>query len=315
MRLTLSGDTDREARPRRGQVLTEFAIIAFVVMLILAGILTFGLLLHGANVIQQAADVGAMEFSRHPASPMATFTEALEDSGLFREDYLVCFIGGPNTSAEDLPANYTPADVTALQTRMPLINRLLFSSYIYDRDIGAIRYPGAVVTRNSDSIETVRIPLVTSRDPVTGVETGIVWRGVVEEIIPIGEMEGPYSLTATAGERGALDAGMVALRINYPYQSGAMIAWQYRDKTTNDSVTVEDVLGADVDVNNFEVEATDAGVLDPPGYTLFIPSDSGLGPNAGRGGLGRLYAMGKTVRPFRRTLTAQAIYRREVFTP
>ncbi len=302
----------RRARCRSGQALVEFAVVALVLTFLVAGVLTFGFVLFGANVLQQAADVGAMELARFPYSPAGDFQTALNDSGLFDEKYLVCTIGGPNTTQEDLPENYAPADVAALQSRMPLINRLLYGLYIYDRDLNAIRYPGAVVSRDSDNELTVQIPLILGRDPVTGRETNIEWHQVVEEIESNGV--GPYSLLASDPSNPFFMPGMVALRLNYPFQSASMIAWQYRDKTTNAPLDVEDVLGADVDVNNQEIEAIDFGIADPPGgYTLIVAANSGSGPHAGKAGLGRLFAMGKTVRPFRRTLTAQAIYRREVF--
>jgi hypothetical protein len=40
---------------------------------------------------------------------------------------------------------------------------------------------------------------------------------------------------------------------------------------------------------------------------------SEVGPYAGEYGLGRLYSASKTIRPFRKLLAAQAIFRREVF--
>ncbi|MFV0444264.1 MAG: TadE/TadG family type IV pilus assembly protein, partial [Planctomycetaceae bacterium] len=188
---------------RRGQALLEFAVIAFVLTFLLGAMLTFGFLLFGANVLQQAADVGAMEFARHPAGPTETFDAALVNSGLFDPAFLVCRIGGPNTTAEDLPSNYSATDVQELQDRMPLINRQLFSLYIYDPDWDALRFPGAPASFGGE--ETVIIPIVGSRDPMTGAETITEWRRVVEEIVPSGATEGPYSLASTT--TGSLDPG------------------------------------------------------------------------------------------------------------
>ena len=44
---------------RRGQSLVEFAVVALVVYMLLAAILTFGQLLYCSQGIQQAADVAA----------------------------------------------------------------------------------------------------------------------------------------------------------------------------------------------------------------------------------------------------------------
>ena len=302
---------------RSGQALIEFAVIAFVLTLLLGAMLTFGFMLFGANVLQQAADVGAMEFARHPFSPTGTFSAGLDDSGLFDPEYLVCQIGGTDTTEEDLPANYTEADYQALQNRMPIINRLLFSLYIYDRDLNAIRYPGTVVTRDSDMELTVLIPIIGfgNRDANTGVETISEWRGVVEEILPDGATQGAYSLTSTT--TGQLDAGMVALRINFPYQSGALVAYQQQD-SGGTVLRTTDALGRD-DITNVFVEADDASVTAaalPTGFSLANPTPDnttdGL-PHRGTYGLGSMQAFATTVRPYRKVLTAQGIYRREVF--
>jgi hypothetical protein len=287
------------ASRRRGQALIEFAIIAFLLTLLLAGLLTFGLLLHGANVIQQAADVGAMELARHPFSATGDFESALADSALFREADLVLV---PGTDPQTLP----------------LINRLLFPVYIYDPDIDRVRYPGTLVNTSDDEL-TVLIPIVGSRDPTTGVETIARWLPVVQEIRPDGQDRGPYSLDATASERGTLDPGMVALRINYPYQSGAMVAYMQQDGGGT-FVPPAEALGRN-DIVNIPIQADDSSVTGnttpPAPYTLANPATNPLfEASAHRGvyGLGEAQAFAVTVRPYRKVLSAQAIYRREVFS-
>jgi hypothetical protein len=56
----------RPRRARRGQSLVEFALVALVVYLLLAAILTFGHALYVAQGLQQAADLAAREISRTP---------------------------------------------------------------------------------------------------------------------------------------------------------------------------------------------------------------------------------------------------------
>ena len=79
------GNPARKNR-RRGQVLVEFAVVAFVLTFLLGAMLALGFLFFSANVLQQAADVGAMEFARHPAAPVETFENAL---GNFLESFLM----------------------------------------------------------------------------------------------------------------------------------------------------------------------------------------------------------------------------------
>jgi len=312
-------------RRRGGQALIEFALIAFVFTFLIGAMLAFGFLFFGANVLQQAADVGAMELARHPFDPVGNFEDGLADSGLFDEQYLVCEIGGADTMEEDLPAGYGQNDYEALQNRMPLINRLLFPLYIYDPDIDAIRYPGAVVERDNGDNNvpnelTVLIPLVGfgNRDSNTGVESITEWRKVVEEIVPDGSASGQGAYSLDSMDTGSLDAGTVALRINYPYQSGALVAYQQKD-SSGAVVRPVDALGQD-DITNVFVEANDTLVTEsaaiPSGYsfpTMQPAATIDSHPHQGQYGLGSMQAFATTVRPYRKVITAQGIYRREVF--
>jgi hypothetical protein len=275
----------------------EFAVVAFLLTFLLGAMLTLGFLFFGANVVQQAADVGAMEFARHPFTADGSFDAALQDSGLFREEDLVVPVG---TTAADLP----------------LINQLLYSLYIYDPDIDMVRYPGALVT-NSNGDRTVLIPIVGqgNRDPDSGVETISEWRHVVEEVLPTGATEGAYSMSSIT--TGTLDPGMVALRIHYPFQSAASVAYIQKD-ASGVVIPPTDTIGLD-GVQNVAVVADDDAVTAAPlpaGYALVSPTVNaaiGASPHRGTYGLGESQAHLTTVRPYRKVITAQAIYRREVF--
>lgn len=298
---------NNQSKQCSGQAIIEFAVVAFILTLLLGAMLALGFLFFSANVVQQAADVGAMELARHPESPTETFENALIASGLYSEADLVVPVGTDPQS-------------------LPLINQLLFSVYVYDPDIDQVRFPGTLVNNGAGDL-TVVIPLVGSRS-ATGVETISEWRNVVEEIIPTGESAGPYSITATTGEQGGLgQPGMVALRINYPYQSSALVAYVYTDADGN-PLTASETIGQD-GVLNVAVTADDSAVsnaasatfpdgqtLSDAGYSLHNPTpnpDFGAGTNRGTFGFGEAFAHGKTVRPFRRVISAQGIYRREVF--
>lgn len=286
---------------RTGQVLVEFAMIAFVMTLLLSAVIAFGFLFFSANVLQQAADTGAMELSRHSYAATGKFNAALEDSGLFDEAALVVPVGTDSST-------------------LPLINRLLFSLYIYDPDVGTdgvLRYPGALVT-NSDGDQTVVIPMVGNRAPITGVEEITEWRNVVEEIISTNAPEGPYAL-----DSGVPDPGRVALRINYPYQAASLVAYTYRD-SANQPISQLQALGTE-GVQNYAVIADDGDVtganaakfpngltLSGAGYTL-VDLDPDPVEERVDYGFGELQAYATTVRPYRKVLSSQGIYRRELF--
>lgn len=303
-----------ESSPRRGQALIEFAIVAFVLTLLLGGMLAYGLLLVSANVLQQAADVGAQELARHPFSATGSFDAALDNSGLFSEADLIVA---------------TTTDPTSL----PLINQLLYPLYVFDPDLDKLRYPGAVVT-NPAGDPTVLIPLVAT--DASGVESIDEWRHVVEEIVPVDpsamppidrDSPGPYSLDPTVGNPGQLPSrGFVALRINYPYQSAALISYVRVDASGSVRPSTEVI---STDVTNIAVTAIDSiadGTL-PTGYFLNPPTEDtafGASITRGRFGLGELQnglatppqgVTERVVRPFRKVLSAQGIYRRVVLLP
>jgi hypothetical protein len=162
----------------------------------------------------------------------------------------------------------------------------------------------------------VGIPLVGSRDGA-GVET-ITWVPVLEEIRAAQDAacpaRGPFSLLYVAAddECGALgadplpDRGLAAVRMNYPYQAAMLSGFQPSFATAADPLPPN--------MGN-PILADDGSVLElnaPPGGP--IDDDGAVGPYAGPFGLGRQLALaGRTVRPFRRLISTQAIYRREVF--
>ena len=55
-------------QPRRGAVLVEFALIALTMYILIAAVIEFGRLMHGAQTLQAAADLAARELSRVPLS-------------------------------------------------------------------------------------------------------------------------------------------------------------------------------------------------------------------------------------------------------
>ncbi len=323
---TRSRPLRRSNKHRRGQALVEFAIIAFILTLLFGAMLTFGFLLFGANVLQQAADVGAQEFSRLPLPPAVEFPD-LGTTGRSSTDPSATISGSvPNVFADpefaaqifdeqylvvdldnDLAAGQTLSDYFADK---PIINRLLQTLLIHQEHNGQrlVRYPGALVTNPNTSELTVLIPVVTDR-AATGEETTIEWHAVIEEIRSEGN--GPLSLNSSVSGF----EGMVALRINYPFQSGAMIAYQYELEDGSISGNVGNALGEE-GILNHPVPATDGNFNPPSPYTLEVQADSvtdGLRSHSGRYGMGHLEAFDIQVRPYRKVLSAQAIYRREVF--
>jgi hypothetical protein len=292
--------------------MVELALVMLVVYLVAAVGIELGRMVFSARVIQDAARVAARELALTPLppAPAGGFDDPVVQAALNN-------VLDPCRLVVDIDA--TP-DLDALFATFPVVNQMLRAAMIVDLVTidGAprrlLRYPGALLRPPAGACTPpvefiVGIPVVTSRGS-DGVET-IKWVGVLEEVRPDADAcSGPFSLaapdpvgcpSAPAGQ----PRGVVALRINYPYQAAALSAYTPRPPTT------EDPMPPNLDR---PIVAADGGVSDigtAPGTPL--PDDGAVGPYAGPYGLGRQFALAKQVRPFRKLLAAQAVFRREIF--
>jgi hypothetical protein len=282
----------------RGSVLVEFALVSLVLYLLIAASIELGRAVFFAQAAQDAARVAAREFALTPLPATMTFDDALAD---------------PNVKAKIYDADLLVIDLDALPPGLPLdqffatlpiVNRALRPVMIYERvtlggsDRNLLRFPGALLTSaTSPTGLTVGIPQVVAR-AADGTET-IQWVNVVEEVRsdPADPTTGPFSVVSTGP-----DQGLVALRINVPFQAAALSGFMRGNG------------GAfDPNIGN-AIVANDGGVSEinnAPGGLLDVPTSAPM--YAGPFGLGEQLAFGKTVRPFRKLVTAQALFRREVF--
>lgn len=282
----------RGAGRRRGAVLVEFALIAFAFYLLLAGTIEIGRMIMTSQLLNNAARVGARELAVMPLPATMSFDEALHDPDV-RETIYDRGLLALNVSG------MTPAQVRAEIDGWPVLNRMLSALMVREEINGEeyLRYPGALVANPApDPFNPnpfyVAIPQVVSRD-AQGHET-IEWREVVEEVRPSDDpLEAPFSVASTGA---AALKGVVALRINYPFQAATMSAY----------LETPPAGGA----LNTPVEASDGSVVDTQGVATFDHT-SDQPSMSGKYGLGKLYALGKEVRPYRRLISAQAISRRE----
>ncbi len=162
-----------------------------LVSMLVAGMISYGMILCKANITQQAADVGAQELARMSLGPVNSITAGNENGYL--DDVLYANATDPTSPAYQVRqqifdeqylyvpvANMANRSLFDYSANWPLLNRLLASAMIYDADLNAYRYPGAIVT-NQLGQATVIVPLVIARDANTGVET-IEWHRPVEEV-------------------------------------------------------------------------------------------------------------------------------------
>lgn len=297
----------RRSEPAKsGSVLVEFAFVSLVFYFLLAGTIEMGRALHGSQALQNAARVCARELAVMPMPATITFREALglEDMASLSPEELAAAARVRN---EIYDRGRLVLDVEGLSGQsytdrlatLPLVNRMLVPLMIRERiDIGesgerdVLRFPGAIFagTNNGAPGEMgyyVRIPNIVSRG-ANGAES-IEWVDVLEEIEESPGV-GPFSIMSTGTHQG-----LVAVRMNYPFQAATLSAYSTTAGATNEVIT-----------------ADDGSVTGGGGSPLSFTSTT-VGTYSGQYGLGSQEALTKKVRPFRRLLTAQSIFRREVF--
>ena len=307
-------------RLRRGQSLVEFAVVALVVYMLLAAILTFGHALYVAQGLQTAADLGAREISRTPLPANDTFEDSLANgsfAGIYSDDFLVFdldTLAAGDSFFEDVVPTW-PSLNQQLATMMIVDRPDLDGDGVADRRL--LRYPGALLTdATTPTGYTVGIPVVTSRAG-DGVET-IRWVPVVEEIDTEDSPGDDTGVNPDPFRISSPQRGVVALRINFPFQSASMSSFR-----ANPAGPFEPTIGFPNAADDGEV--TEENPADRPGDLTGAPLSDGevyAGTYGGQYGLGAQGAMGseyftggRPVRPYRRVISAQAIYRREVFLP
>ncbi len=310
----------RATRRRRGAIFVELAFVILIAYVFFAYAIGYARVFMGAQIIQNAADIAARELSRLPLPANATFEEILDDpnnpdwaeftENVYAEDFLVVNItpwrSGIFPGSLD---DYLDA------IEMPIVNKALVP-LMFEREQGDavfLRYPGAPAIGPSGG-RTVIIPIIEpgatsmggGRGPL-GEETIVRWARVLEEV-ESPTSENPFQLSSP-------EAGMVQLRLNYPYQSANMFSF----KTDPNGLAASRPNYAD-DGAVSPAPLPAGFILDP----LVAPIGPDQDPYGGTYGLGGLEGLPFTteeifdgtkvsVRPWRRVLSAQSFHRREVF--
>ena len=293
MKLPLLGSNGASPRPegrrsRAGAALLEFALVSLILYLVIAAMLSFGRWMLTAQSTQEVARIAAREIALYPLPANITFEQALLDPGfrsaVYDAELLV-------VDLDTIPPGSGLDDYFAT---LPVVNRALRPLMITSTvDVGGtqrrlLHMPGMIVDAPSSPTGlTVVVPRIDERDDTTGAETLITLVPVLEEI-------GPGSFSVSSPDRG-----LVALRLNVPFQSSTLSAYIPAGELTPAG-----------DPFQQPILAADPG---GGGHAILGPGPDGAGPCSGTYGLGEQYVLGQSVRPFRRLVTAQAIYRREVF--
>ena len=321
---------------RRGQALIEFAIVSLVLYVLLGAIVTFGVWFYVSGQIQQAAQVGAREFSQTPLPAEITFEDSLDTptvrSRVYDDRWLVIDL---NQFEAQFPDQSFFEVAVPL---MPLLNQQLALTYILDESGGErlLRYPGAVLNRDTAVDSTVSVPSFVRGDLVVqvplienrganGAEM-IRWLNVVEEIDNDVNPD-PFQLFDVDDDGNIINSpgtinGVVALRINFPAQSPWLSSFADSPGTFPPPVNAANPNAAD-DAAVVELNPEDRlGSL--RGEPLLVEQNGELvftgtyGGNFGLGVHGALTSADLTgqavgIRPYRRVLVSHAIFRREIY--
>lgn len=313
----------RGRRSRRGQALVEFAVVALVVYLLLGAMLTFGQWFYSGQTVQQAADASAREISRTPLLATANLMDVLYSNN--PSDYsssggsstVRTSLFNPQLLQFDMTAN-VPAGQSVLDVvrTWPIVNQLLYPAMIVqsgEQVYGGsasdlyLCYPGVVpCTDSTNPNRTVYCVARVDSRAADGAES-ITWVPVIEEITP-----GAFSVASP-------QAGLVSLRINYGYQSASMSAFP-PSSTYPPSPNAPPWVANDneVAVNPSNYSPISAG---PPSAVGTYSGPYGLGTQEAWAGWTQKDSVAPVqplqkpsgVRPYRSLISAQAIYRREVF--
>jgi hypothetical protein len=172
-----------------------------------------------------------------------------------------------------------------------------------------LHYPGAVLSLPGGGY-TVGVPKITFNSGSGSEE--MRWLPVLEEVRsdPNDPGSGPFSLASTGPERG-----LVALRINCPYQATTLTAYRVIGGQPGNAPQLTPVLANDglQPANAAPQGGTPVAIEPAPSGDPSGEANTG-GFNVGPYGLGKMYVgAGPPVRPFRRLISAQSLFRREVY--
>lgn len=290
--------TSRFAR-QRGAALLEFALVAIVLYLLVAATLDLGRQMLYAQTAQGAANLLARELSiaELPVTGV-TLSDLLENDAMVN-----AAIYDPRRLVIDLDNDLAPGQtLDDYFATLPIVNRTLRALMIFDPVVAGgaerrlLRVPGALWVLPDGSL-TVKVPRVVSR-AADGTETIEIEDFVTEVRNAAGNSVFPVDPNDPIG------TGLVAVRLNVPFQAAALSGFG-------------DSPDGPFEPNLDEVHSANDGGVTVQGAVIGAPAgfDALTGSYAGPFGLGEQQALGKVVRPYRKLVTVDAVFRREGFAP
>ncbi|GJL55152.1 MAG: pilus biosynthesis protein TadE [Nitrospirales bacterium] len=283
-------------RNDRGSVLVEFSLIAVALSLLIAFIVDVARMVFVSQLLQETARVAARELALIPLPPALTFEQALRHPLVKRRIY------DPAALVIDMDQFQDSHRLEKFLDGLPIVNRMLRPLMIAESITFAgetrtvLRFPGVVVhehTSDGSLVWSISVPAAgTSREQ--NAESSR-WTSVLEEMkgSPEDAQSGAFSLQPSShGARG----GLVALRVNYPFQP-LFMRWQPQ-AILPDSVSISSIEQLN-------------GASDSSGKSQ-NPKTSMSSPQSTTNTNSQTIVSG-TVKEYPHILSAQAVFRREVF--
>jgi len=333
----------RSPRPSRsGQAMVEFAIISFVLTAMLAGFL--GIIVMGLGSFQNniATESAGRVLDQHDVFIKENFAMHFDDSD--SDDYF-----DPNSDIfQDITArqvyrflneyDINPNEVkykdvlydesrliispkdwdnrTNLDPPLPAINQSLLGQYIFDPDLDAYRFPGAVVTNERTGEQTVVIPLLPkprdiligpppppSPPPPRGIDRSFYVKSSDPSLFyPVSD---DWVAPVVIGKVQDGDSFEFRIIMFHPSQPASTINLEL-ERNVQGRITKQTPVVADD-------QAVDDAIGDLPNdYELTPPvinEEIGASSSRGKYGLGETFAFIKTVRPYRAVFETASLFR------
>lgn len=307
---------------RRGGVLLEFAVVSFVFYVLFSVVVDMGRASFMLSSANDAARLMARELALAPMPSNYSFERALEELDVRGQ-----YHGGTGPGIYDHTflaidlQSYIPSGMSLDEFfgTLPIVNRALRPLMFFDTiDVGGqarqfLRYPGTVVRLVNASepyAYTVIVPEVTYSGSAS---TIVRWLPVIQEIRSAapGTLNSPDDWDQSPFHLASPEGGIAAIRVNVPFQ--AATAGGSSIDTSDPSALFATGFQNAVDANGTINAATNLSDIVGSSALLESHATSAAGAYAGEYGLGSLQILGGAVRPWRRILPAQSIFRREVF--
>lgn len=308
---------------RRGGVLFEFAIVSFVFYVLFSVVVDMGRAAFMASAANDAARLMARELALAQLPSNIPFEVALQDFDVRGQ-----YFGGSGPGVYDQRflaidlASYVPAGMSLDEFfgTLPIVNRALRPLMFFDTiDVGGqprefLRYPGTVVQLDNSSAPYVYTVIVPEVSYSGNASTIVRWLPVVQEI----RSADPGTLIAlddwdeSPFHAGSPEGGIAAVRVNVPFQ--AATAGGRSLNTSDPQALFETGFQNAVLATQTTNGASNLGdIVGSQSALLQSHASSSAGAYSGSFGLGSLQILGNEVRPWRKILMAQSIFRREVF--